>query len=586
MGKERRLEIVVAGDPSGGLRAIGAVEGRASKFSQNMGKVGGVIAGAFAVDKITSFAGSMLGLGNQVDVYRKKAATVFEDQLSSVRSWADANAAAMGLTDDRLIGLAASFGDLLKPMGFTAGQAADMSTKVVGLAGALSAWSGGQISSAEASDVLAKAMLGERDGLKALGIAISDADVQNRLAAKGQKDLTGQALEQAKAVATQELIFEKSTDAQRAWADGTFEAQQQQNRLKERVGELKERIAAGLMPVFQGATAFILDTALPAVGSFADTLQRWAPVLGVIAAVIGVLFLPSLVAMGAAAVVSAGQTAALWLMYKVEAVKAALAHSAAAAIQIANFVATAAAGVASGVAVAAAWVAANAPFILFGAIVAGLVLLVIKHWGTIARVTGELKDKIVGFFAGAMDWLKRNWPLVLAILAGPFGLAVLAITRHWDSIIDTVKSIPGRITGAMSGAAEAISAPFKSAFNGVAKLWNSTVGKLSFKVPGWVPGIGGKGFDVPDIPVLHTGGRFRAPTPGGEGLALLRDGEEVVTPEQVAAARASRARGSRVEELLARLVALIESQRPIVVEDRSGNPVETARSTVLALRMG
>lgn len=30
---------------------------------------------------------------------------------------------------------------------------------------------------------------------------------------------------------------------------------------------------------------------------------------------------------------------------------------------------------------------------------------------------------------------------------------------------------------------------------------------------------------------FHTGGTFHAPRPGGEGLALLRDRERIVTPE-------------------------------------------------------
>jgi len=32
------------------------------------------------------------------------------------------------------------------------------------------------------------------------------------------------------------------------------------------------------------------------------------------------------------------------------------------------------------------------------------------------------------------DWLKSNWPLLLAILTGPFGAAVLLIVRNWDTI--------------------------------------------------------------------------------------------------------------------------------------------------------
>lgn len=56
------------------------------------------------------------------------------------------------------------------------------------------------------------------------------------------------------------------------------------------------------------------------------------------------------------------------------------------------------------------------------------------------------------------DWLKEHWPLVLAILTGPIGLAVIAIVKHWDDIksafshgiqaaIDAVKAAAGAIFG-------------------------------------------------------------------------------------------------------------------------------------------
>jgi hypothetical protein len=79
----------------------------------------------------------------------------------------------------------------------------------------------------------------------------------------------------------------------------------------------------------------------------------------------------------------------------------------------------------------------------------------------------------------------------------------------------------------MGFVADVISAPFKAAFKAVAWLWNNTVGKLSFKVPGWVPGIGGKGFDVPDIPMLAEGGIVTSPT-----LAMIGEGggPEAVIP--------------------------------------------------------
>jgi len=67
---------------------------------------------------------------------------------------------------------------------------------------------------------------------------------------------------------------------------------------------------------------------------------------------------------------------------------------------------------------------------------------------------------------------------------------------------------------------------FKTVFNGIAKAWNSTVGKLSFSIPNWVPIIGGKSWNVPDIPMLAKGGIVTAPT-----LAMIGEaGPEAVIP--------------------------------------------------------
>jgi hypothetical protein len=67
---------------------------------------------------------------------------------------------------------------------------------------------------------------------------------------------------------------------------------------------------------------------------------------------------------------------------------------------------------------------------------------------------------------------------------------------------------------------------FKSVFNGIATIWNNTIGKFSFTVPSWVPGIGGKGFSMPDIPMLANGGIVTGPT-----LAMIGErGPEAVIP--------------------------------------------------------
>lgn len=95
----------------------------------------------------------------------------------------------------------------------------------------------------------------------------------------------------------------------------------------------------------------------------------------------------------------------------------------------------------------------------------------------------------------------------------------------WDALGDGARTA-GKVIGK---AAEIITTPYRLAFNGIASLWNNTVGRLSFSIPSWVPGIGGAGFDVPDIPTFANGGIL----PGG--LALV--GER--GPELIAGGRGS-----------------------------------------------
>lgn len=203
-----------------------------------------------------------------------KAKAVFEGQLPSIRRWGEENKRAFGLSRRETVGLAANMADLLKPMGFTARQAADMSTKLLDLSGALSRWSGGTKSAAEVSDILSAAFLGEREALQQLGISISQAEVDAVLTAKGQEKLTGAARQQAEALATQQLIMAKSTDAQKAWANGGRDAAMAQNSLSTTIAETKEKLAAALTPAIQAVTAWLNDKLPKAIAATTAKLRE------------------------------------------------------------------------------------------------------------------------------------------------------------------------------------------------------------------------------------------------------------------------------------------------------------------------
>jgi len=150
---------------------------------------------------------------------------------------------------------------------------------------------------------------------------------------------------------------------------------------------------------------------------------------------------------------------------------------------------------------------------------------------------------IVVLIATKTDWFSKGWKAawsgikaaakaVADWFTGPF---VGFFTGAWDKIKgagekvwDWIKGLPGKLKSAFVNVASIISAPWRAGFNFIADAWNNTVGKLHFQIPSWVPGIGGKGFDVPDLPHFHTGGVVPG-APGSEMLAVLQAGE-TVTP--------------------------------------------------------
>jgi hypothetical protein len=201
---------------------------------------------------------------------------------------------------------------------------------------------------------------------------------------------------------------------------------------------------------------------------------------------------------------------------------------------------------------AVAWQVATIASTLFGismaaafwpilAIIAGVAALIaigvilVKNWDTIKKA-----------FQAVFDWVKKNWPLILAILTGPIGLAVLAIVRNWDTIKNAVKGVFDWIKGAASDVWEwvvdkfnAIKDAIVDAFSGIADIikrpLNAVIDMLNrFEVPKVTIGGGDPlgpfgpslpevtigGWGLPHIPRLATGGSVLQ-----TGLAVVHRGE-------------------------------------------------------------
>lgn len=171
-------------------------------------------------------------------------------------------------------------------------------------------------------------------------------------------------------------------------------------------------------------------------------------------------------------------------------------------------------------------------FLIIAGAISGIAAAVLIVNGAIAAWTA-ITTAATAVQAAFNAVLAMN-PITLIVIAIAALVAALVVAyKKFETFRNIVDNVFGFIKTAVSGSIglirgyfEGLLGFYKGIFNGIATLWNNTFGKLSFKVPSWVPGIGGKGFDVPNIPMLAQGGIVTSPT-----LALIGEkGPEAVVP--------------------------------------------------------
>ena len=136
------------------------------------------------------------------------------------------------------------------------------------------------------------------------------------------------------------------------------------------------------------------------------------------------------------------------------------------------------------------WIKANWPLLL--AILTGpfglAVLAITKNFDTIKGAATAAFDAVVGAVRTAINWITANWPLLLAILTGPFGLAVGQIIRHFDTIVDFVRGLPGRIVAALGNLGNLLYDLGRQMIEGLIRGITSKAGDIGGAIGGIVQG--------------------------------------------------------------------------------------------------
>jgi phage-related minor tail protein len=208
-----------------------------------------------------------------------------------------------------------------------------------------------------------------------------------------------------------------------------------------------------------------------------------------------------------------------------------------------------------------------------------------KNWDTIKEKAGvifkNVKNAIVNAFQVAKDFIVNTWNNIKQFfsntwngiknnatnifnniknaISNAFNAVKKSISKVWNSIKSFLSDLWNGIKDTASSVFNGVKDGIVDAFNGVKdkvtgiwdSIWgtikrfinkiidgmNSMIGglnKISFSVPDWVPGVGGKkfGINIPRIPRLATGGVVSTPTLAMVGDAGLGN-PEIVAPEKM-----------------------------------------------------
>ena len=141
----------------------------------------------------------------------------------------------------------------------------------------------------------------------------------------------------------------------------------------------------------------------------------------------------------------------------------------------------------------------------------------------ISLVTGLLVPAFSGALDGMLKTAKNNIGNITNIFRNIIDFIKNVFTGNWKAAWENVRDIFKNII-------EGLGNIFKSPLNFIIDGINGFLGGLNkIKIPDWVPGVGGKGFNISKIPRLKVGMDY---VPSDFFPAFLDEGEWVLTKEE------------------------------------------------------
>jgi hypothetical protein len=321
----------------------------------------------------------------------------------------------------------------------------------------------------ETLDALRAGLAGETEPLRRFGVSLSDARLKQEAMNMGIYKGKGPLDANTKAQATYALILKDTKDQQGDVARTSDGLANRQRALKAQMADLSAEIGAKVLPIGL---------------KFAELLGVLVNHTEIVIPVIAVL-------------------TTAWIAYSVAQMAAAIAA-----------------------------LSFNAAFLLIPIAVVAVVAAIIVAYKKFGWFRSAV-NAVWGAIKATFGWVKKNWPLLLGILTGPFGLAVVLIAKNWDKVKSGARGLLDWFKGFGTKVVDFIVQGIKGAPGAILDAIKSLLpgGKVGKKLLAALPGFATGGtFYGGGMAVVGERGPELVNLPGGTRITPLAVGAGGIAP--------------------------------------------------------
>ncbi len=272
------LEVAGADQARRELSKVGAASDDLDKLDQRANQL--LITGGTLVGFAGAAGAALFAMGQDASNLEQAVGgtqAVFGDFSGTIDAFATTSAESFGLSEQSARELTSQLGALLTGAGLTKAEAADFSVTIAQLGTDLAATFGG--APEEAVDALGAAFRGEFDSLERFGVSLRQSEIDLRAVELGLADSTGEVGAQERALATYNLILERTADFQGQAGREADTAAGQQARLKAQFEDLRAELGGAVLPIMSELAGRAADL----VGGFSSLNESTGGLLGQLA---------------------------------------------------------------------------------------------------------------------------------------------------------------------------------------------------------------------------------------------------------------------------------------------------------------